>query len=204
MSEAYRFLYRPYAELLYLALKDDPFYAAMERSVDSDQPERARQAMFAYLDYSMVEAELHDALHRPSDHMYGVSIWSKPLSAETAQAKREKKQAFIAQHMGETSLKTYNNIVSYMSEQSGQYVDDNYWYLSIVGVLPEFQGRGLGVGLLSSVLAEADEQGIPTYLETFTPRNESFYERLGYQVSARIKEPSIPATYALMLRPAGG
>ena len=63
---------------------------------------------------------------------------------------------------------------------------------------------GLGVGLLSSVLAEADEQGIPTYLETFTPRNESFYERLGYQVSARIKEPSIPATYALMLRPAGG
>ncbi len=204
MSEKYRFLYRPYAELLYLALKDDPFYAAMEQSVDTPEPSAAREAMFAYLDYSMVEAEMHDTLHMPSEHKYGVSVWSKPLSDKAAATKRDHKYKFLSQYMGERSLATYKEIVGFMAAQASPLVDDSAWYLSIVGVLPEFQGRGLGVGLLASVLAEADEQGLPTYLETFTPRNESFYERLGYEVAERIGEPSIPASYALMIRPAGG
>ena len=47
--------------------------------------------------------------------------------------------------------------------------------LSIIGILPEFQGQGFGGGLVGPVLNRADQSGVPTYLETFTPRNITFY-----------------------------
>ena len=75
------------------------------------------------------------------------------------------------------------------------------WYLSIVGVLPDYQGRGLGGELIRPVLAQTDAIGVATYLETFTPRNMSFYERLGYREAGSFEEPTIGDRYWLMLRP---
>ena len=51
----YRFTYREIAEALQAAMRDDPFFSAMERSVSQDINE-AKEAMIRYMDYSMVEA----------------------------------------------------------------------------------------------------------------------------------------------------
>ncbi|RTZ91669.1 MAG: hypothetical protein DSY91_04765 [Deltaproteobacteria bacterium] len=70
----------------------------------------------------------------------------------------------------------------------------------MVGIAPEFQRRGLGYGLVKPVLDEADLLNIPTYLETFSPGNMAFYERLGYQAVASFHEPVFDLHYWLMLR----
>jgi GNAT superfamily N-acetyltransferase len=74
-----------------------------------------------------------------------------------------------------------------------------HWYLWAVGVPPEKQGRGIGGALLAPVLARADAEGVPCYLETQTEENVSFYERRGFDVLAADELPgqqaSLPMWY---------
>ena len=81
-------------------------------------------------------------------------------------------------------------------------INGNEWYLSILGIHPEQQNKGLGQKLLTPVLEEADKQGLDTFLETFTPRNMSFYERLGYQSEKVFSEQVTASDYAVMVRTA--
>jgi GNAT superfamily N-acetyltransferase len=73
-------------------------------------------------------------------------------------------------------------------------------YLSIVAVDPAAQGQGLGRKLLEPTIAEADRLSATCYLETFSLRNLSFYERLGFSTEARFAEPTTGADYAVMVR----
>ena len=47
--------------------------------------------------------------------------------------------------------------------------------------------------MLAPVLAEADAQGIRTYLESSNVRNVPFYERLGFVATGCIQIPGGPA-----------
>ena len=47
------------------------------------------------------------------------------------------------------------------------------------GVLPEYQGRGIGSMLMEDYFGRLD--GVPSYLETFTSVNASFYVKRGYK-----------------------
>ena len=66
-------------------------------------------------------------------------------------------------------------------------VDEEVWYLPMIGVDAKFQGQGIGALLMNSVLAKTDGMGIPTYLESSNPANIPFYERLGYEAIGEIK-----------------
>lgn len=193
----YQFSYRTYAEALYEALQVDAFYTTMEHSVKNGS---AKEAMLRYLDYSITEAERYGAVVLPDNHTYGISVWSKPLDAQLEEQKHQQKQQFLEAYMGRASLDTYNAIVAFMSAASGKVVNNNCWYLSIVGILPEQQGKGLGAELLEQILKETDRLQVPTYLETFTPRNVTFYNRFGYRIVESIHEPTTDATYQVMLR----
>jgi ribosomal protein S18 acetylase RimI-like enzyme len=57
-----------------------------------------------------------------------------------------------------------------------------HWYLLIVGVDTELQGRGAGTAVVKEGLARADETNSVCYLETSEERNLAFYERLGFVV----------------------
>jgi ribosomal protein S18 acetylase RimI-like enzyme len=102
--------------------------------------------------------------------------------------------------MGSNSENCYQQIVSQMSQNTNGLIEDDAWYLSIVGIKPEFQGRGLGPGLITEVLQQSDHLGLQTYLETFSTRNMSFYKRLGYQTLKSFFEPTTRSEYWLMAR----
>jgi ribosomal protein S18 acetylase RimI-like enzyme len=60
----------------------------------------------------------------------------------------------------------------------------DHFYLFFLGVEPALQGKGLGGALIAPVLAEADAQERPCYLETMKERNLHFYRRAGFEVVA--------------------
>ena len=64
-----------------------------------------------------------------------------------------------------------------------------YWYLALLGVAPELQGRGIGGALLEPRLRACDQDGLPCYLETETRDNIRFYERRGFTV---VHEGALP------------
>ena len=69
-----------------------------------------------------------------------------------------------------------------MGKLHKKYVPEPHWYLLIVGVDPDLQGRGLGSALVKEGLVRADEANCPCYLETSEERNLAFYERCGFAV----------------------
>ena len=190
----FRFEYRDLAEALYDALVDDAFYTTLQKHTTG------KEAMLRYLEYSMIEAREYGELFIPEEHRHGVSLWLKPQSAEREKEKKRAKRQFMLDQLGEAAEHCYQRIVQSMSERSDSVVEDHYWYLSIIGILPEHQGKGFGPGLVEAVLAQTDRLGVPTYLETFTPRNHSFYQRLGYEVAGTFDEPVTGGTYAVMSR----
>ena len=194
--------YPALSKALYQALGADPFYSTLETS--HENPNTARESMLKYLDYSMVEAAKYGELYIPAEHEYGVSVWTKPLTPALEAEKKIAKRKFLAEQMGQACEQTYASIVEFMSAKSATIVNERYWYLSIVGIVPAFQGQGLGTHLVNAVLESSDELGFPTYLETFTPRNEAFYGRLGYKKAGSFHEPTTQSNYSLMIRePAG-
>lgn len=194
----YTYKYKDLAVALYEALIPDPFYIELLREIPGGQQEK-QNALMRYMDYSMAEGEKYGQLTIAGDMPYGAAIWSKPLDATADTEKGLLKKDFIKTHMGESSLNAYLTIVSFMTEQL-EGVPTNAWYLSIAGIKPTYQGKGLGAGLLNAVLDETDKNGIPTYLETFTPRNIRFYERMGYKIVREVFEPVTGSYYWIMLR----
>lgn len=59
-------------------------------------------------------------------------------------------------------------------------------YLWFIGVAPEHQGEGIGSELLNSIVAEADSQRKPIYLETSVEGNLPFYQKFGFNTYAEL------------------
>lgn len=70
--------------------------------------------------------------------------------------------------------------------------EEPHWYLSVIGVEPTSQGRGLGRALLSRYLERVDRERMPSYLESDRAANLPFYERAGFEVVDTIEVAGIP------------
>jgi GNAT superfamily N-acetyltransferase len=57
-----------------------------------------------------------------------------------------------------------------------------HYYLAVLGVEPELQGKGFGAALMAPILGRCDRDGTPAYLESSKERNIVFYERHGFRV----------------------
>lgn len=80
-----------------------------------------------------------------------------------------------------------------------------HWYLALLGVDPELQGRGVGTRLLEPVLARCDADRVPAYLETQKPENVSWYARAGFEVVEEVRLPGAkcPPIWTLQREPRG-
>jgi GNAT superfamily N-acetyltransferase len=132
----------------------------------------------------------------------GAAAWLLPRSAEVDLRESETIARFLAATLGPRGYQNYYRIVRFMSPLAKRDVPADAWYLSIVGIHPLAQGKGLGANLLRSTLEEVDGTRVVAYLETLSPRNSAFYERLGFRCIAQFDEPTTKATYAIMRREA--
>jgi GNAT superfamily N-acetyltransferase len=77
-----------------------------------------------------------------------------------------------------------------------------HWYLPVIGVAPEWQGRGFGQALLQPMLRQCDQEGVPAYLEASTPRNRALYERNGFRcVEEGVYAKSAPPLWRMWREP---
>jgi GNAT superfamily N-acetyltransferase len=62
-----------------------------------------------------------------------------------------------------------------------------HFYLAVLGVEPELQGKGFGGALVDPILSRCDRDGTPAYLESSKERNIVFYERHGFRVLEELR-----------------
>jgi GNAT superfamily N-acetyltransferase len=181
------------------SLRFDPFYVAISENFGDDEVRR-REALARYFDYSMSEGERRGRLVVWPDPAIGAAVWLLPAVASVCDAESEDKAVFLTEVMGARGAENYRRIIDFMRPRALAVIDESAWYLSIVGVAPSAQGRGIGARLLDATLAEADEVGVQCYLETFDGRNPRFYQRLGFSAVGSHVELVTGSAYTIMNR----
>jgi ribosomal protein S18 acetylase RimI-like enzyme len=88
-------------------------------------------------------------------------------------------------------------------ERHHTHAPGRHWYLWVIGVDPDQQGRGVAGQLMAPVFEKADRDQLPCYLETHKPTNVAVYERYGFRVASETPVPGHPTTVFAMLRSPG-
>lgn len=89
-----------------------------------------------------------------------------------------------------------------MFEQMGNFHPKTpHWYLPMIGVETQQQGKGIGASLMQHSLANCDADGLPAYLESSNPRNIPLYERFGFEVIGTIQVGASPPMYPMLRKP---
>jgi ribosomal protein S18 acetylase RimI-like enzyme len=76
---------------------------------------------------------------------------------------------------------------------------NQHWHLGPIGVLPDYQGFGIGTMLMERFCKEVDACLAEAYLETDVDKNVRFYEKFGFQVVSESEIFNVKNRY--MLRP---
>jgi len=84
--------------------------------------------------------------------------------------------------------------------ENERFALNEYWLLMILGVDAPLQGKGYGSLLMSEMLKNIDQDGLPVYLGTDKNINVMFYKRFGFKVLKEIKIPNTNLTLWYLLR----
>lgn len=94
-----------------------------------------------------------------------------------------------------------SEVLSLFEQMAGFHPHEPHWYIPLIGVDPEFQGRGYGTELMRHGLVACDRDQRPAYLEATSPASRSLYERLGFQVLGEIRSGSSPPLFPMLRKP---
>lgn len=140
------------------SLLPDPFYQAI--TVESPAISDKLRILESYFQYSASEGERTGRCVVASQEEDGAAIWLLPREPQIHALESQKKARFMRTLLGSGGSDNYHRIVDFMSPLAELHLPSNAWYLSIVGVRPEAQGKGLGVQLLTPTLEESDNAGV--------------------------------------------
>ncbi|KII90354.1 hypothetical protein PLICRDRAFT_173788 [Plicaturopsis crispa FD-325 SS-3] len=128
----------------------------------------------------LVKAYLED-----TGAVVGMAVWQRPgvPFKEPECEEKDMPEALQEAYRG-MNMKDWKAFHSALGERRQQALGaEPYWYLYMLGVLPEHQGRGIGSKLLSWGIGTADSADPPLalYLEA-TPAGKKLYESRGFEV----------------------
>ncbi len=105
-----------------------------------------------------------------------------------------------AMKMGREAGRKMNELDKYVNRKHREFVSAKHWYLLLLGVDPQYQGKGYASQLMKGMLSETDKEGLPSFLETQGNQNVSMYQHFGFKVVDEFTVPGTQITLVAMLR----
>jgi GNAT superfamily N-acetyltransferase len=165
------------------AFQDDPLQAY----VFPDAEERARRSPVQFSTF-LRQSVLFGEAYATKD-MTGVAAWMVPGQEATFEQAKQSGFTQLPDLMGRDAFERFGRVLDYLSNAHRDGIPDNYWYLTIIGVLPEAQGRGSARALLMPIVARAEAARLPIFLDTAQPKVKPFYEKLGFRPMTETTDP---------------
>lgn len=86
-------------------------------------------------------------------------------------------------------------VIKWFSRWAGLDPEEPHSHLGPIGVVPAYQGRGVGRALMNRYVEHLDGEKIEGYLETDKPVNVDFYKKFGFAVVHEEKVIGVPTWY---------
>jgi ribosomal protein S18 acetylase RimI-like enzyme len=156
-------------------------------------PDRYFSVARAFIDAFGGHAVDHGSADQAGDFA-AVALWLPPGVAPNGEAMG----AIIEANMLADRLQDGGGLVEQMNRF---HPKEPHWYLPLIGADPAQQGKGFGTALLEYAMHRCDQDRLPAYLESSSPKNVPLYERFGFKVMGTIQQGSSPPLIP-MFRPA--
>jgi len=159
------------ARVLSVAMLDNPLHAALFQGNDEN-----------------VRLEIEKMFHKLFDEVPGIVFLAKdgPTLSGVMRMKSCDGRKAPGDPEGppdENDLNWRKNL--WLREWARHDPSDQHWHLGPIGVLPAYQGAGIGSKLMQRFCREVDACRASAYLETDLERNVRFYEKFGFKIVSR-------------------
>lgn len=182
------------ARALAAAFHDDPVLGHWCLADESRRTARMERAFEIFLRRVHLP---HNECYTTSQEVIGGALWLPPGKWRIGMAKQLGLIPALTGALG----RSLPRLLRLLSFTESQHLSEPHYYLPLVGVRPEFQGRGIGTALMTPVLERCDQAACPAYLEATSPLNRALYERLGFAVMQEVRLPGDGPLLWLMRRP---
>ena len=81
-----------------------------------------------------------------------------------------------------------------------EVISSPHWYFFILGVDPDYQGKGFASRLIKPMLARIDKEQSSCYLDTNNEKNVDLYRYFGFKVIKKYQFPDSNVVNWSMLR----
>ena len=173
------------------AFFDDPVVVWM--IPDVDRRHQVLPTMFALF----ADAFLPHGEVRVTGDGIGAGLWLPPGVAAVSEDDAEEFGTATAAVMGDDAPRAFE----LMELMDAHHPADPSYYLQLVGVVPGWQGHGIGSALMAPVLAQCDRDQRPAYLEATSADNRRLYERHGFEVTGSFAPEGGPTLWSMWRTP---
>ncbi|MFC2038014.1 GNAT family N-acetyltransferase [Chloroflexota bacterium] len=185
--------------MLARAFWEDPIYTAL--FTDEVEREQALQRLFgAVVGYCLMYGLVHT-----TPAVEGAACWLTPGNTTVTFWRMLRAGLGLPRAMAQFNPQArqgFQAVLAYTDEIHKREAPGPHWHLWALGVEPGCQGQGIGSRLIRPVLAQADRDGVPCYLETETDKNVAFYQKRGFNIVSDGVVPGQEVRIWTMLREA--
>jgi len=136
-----------------------------------------------------------------SPNLEGISIWLPPNNSSHTRWKAIRTGALVLPvKIKWKYLTLQNKIYKFTDNLHKKFVPYPHWYLSLIGVGPNHQGKGVGQQLLSTTINKIDLECKPIYLETNKEKNVEIFKRFGFRILKKVIVPGTEIFHWSLLR----
>ena len=176
---------KPAAQILARAFDDDEFF----RKLVPDQQTRFRKATHFFA-FTIKLGLRYGEVYTTSPNLEGITIWMPPESAYISLWRAIRCGAIsLIFRVGFGLMRKMNAVDSYGERVRKRLAPQKHWYLALLGVDPDHQGKGHAGAMMKPMLKRIDDEGLPCYLETEGEKNISMYQHFGFKHLEHISVP---------------
>jgi len=137
----------------------------------------------------------------PSPKIEGLAIWYLSDKYEMTMFKQLRAGGMrLYMNLKKETISRMMPIGRFSGGMHQKYGHFKHWYLSPIGVHPDYQGMGFGSLLIRTMLIRIDNEKLPCLLETQNPTNVEIYKRFGFEVVVKETIPNTDIPHWVMVR----
>lgn len=131
---------------------------------------------------SLNNCHSYDHIYTTVGDLKGVAVWIPPGKSEMNIWQVLSMLFALPWKCGWHRIGRCLSLFSTLNERHQNEMTKPHYVLSLLGVAPIYQGQGIGSLLLRPVLEQANREGLPCYLTTFSEQAVGFYHKHGFTI----------------------
>jgi hypothetical protein len=190
----------PQFELLAIVLSRALHYEPIFTYVIPDERDRRTVLPWFFRTLAIRASQLCGAIYT-TDNIDGGALWIGPGRPQTFSRVLRAGVLTAPFRLGRISFRRCLSLSAHLEEVHERFASGLHWYLMALGVQAPDREHVTRRALIEPVLARADSDGLPCYVEIFNPTNLPFYKKRGFRIEASGRIHRGPNFWALLRTP---